>query len=550
MSPFLDGTDGWGGSPGGGGPGGSSGAGGGGPAGGGGGPAGSGGGSGGGSGAGASGGGGGAAAWSDIWTAEGFWDGNTGSEGRAELTNLDVGVGDGAVWNARDKLDWVSRGGGASTTGDTRSRRVSIDRVWGIEPQEMGSEISPDRESQNVSALEGLSHILETTVNVEVRVVTEDGLLVDAELISDGVEVTDTGPFVLGLKDDFATLNPGTTDLDEVTGGGPVVSDELGDDSDLGVGVDSLSWTVEFLVTLTERVEITAVLVADTVVSVATVTALGFGTASVETSRRADVWGVGVGDGVGLPDIHLVTAGTVLAETSVGVDGGCSPSFSVTRTSDELHVVWALSIAVTGTVLGTSLVGWVLGHTTVLVHLDKVQGSVDTARGVGDIDIKGELLTDGVEHVVVGVVLQQVDTRTNVGSRRSGHELQGDSIAAGGDTVGTGVIGALKSAVSSARGVVWAEGAVELVAGVAVVELVGSIVSEPTPVGVDDDLGVLGGTAARASTGVRGQRRMGLSSDGPRLLGRDVCDEGGEKSDLAECRHCECVLCANRTRSC
>lgn len=46
---------------------------------------------------------------------------------------------------------------------------------------------------------------------------------------------------------------------------------------------------------------------------------------------------------------------------------------------DELEVSRALSITVTGTKLGTSLVGWVLGKTTIGVHLDKVQGTVDTA---------------------------------------------------------------------------------------------------------------------------------------------------------------------------
>lgn len=46
---------------------------------------------------------------------------------------------------------------------------------------------------------------------------------------------------------------------------------------------------------------------------------------------------------------------------------------------DELEVSRALSITVTGTKLGTSLVGRVLGKTTIGVHLDKVQGTVDTA---------------------------------------------------------------------------------------------------------------------------------------------------------------------------
>lgn len=46
---------------------------------------------------------------------------------------------------------------------------------------------------------------------------------------------------------------------------------------------------------------------------------------------------------------------------------------------NELEVSGALSITVTGTKLGTSLVGWVFGKTTIGVHLDKVQGTVDAA---------------------------------------------------------------------------------------------------------------------------------------------------------------------------
>jgi hypothetical protein len=37
----------------------------------------------------------------------------------------------------------------------------------------------------------------------------------------------------------------------------------------------------------------------------------------------------GSGDGVGLPEIHLVAAGTELTSTSVGVRGGWGPADSV-----------------------------------------------------------------------------------------------------------------------------------------------------------------------------------------------------------------------------
>jgi len=46
---------------------------------------------------------------------------------------------------------------------------------------------------------------------------------------------------------------------------------------------------------------------------------------------------------------------------------------------NELEVSGALGVTVTCTVRSSSLVGRVLGKTTIGVHLDKVQGTVDTA---------------------------------------------------------------------------------------------------------------------------------------------------------------------------
>ena len=46
---------------------------------------------------------------------------------------------------------------------------------------------------------------------------------------------------------------------------------------------------------------------------------------------------------------------------------------------DELQITGALGIAVAGSVLGTGLVGRVLGHSTVGIHGDKIQGSVQAA---------------------------------------------------------------------------------------------------------------------------------------------------------------------------
>ena len=122
---------------------------------------------------------------------------------------------------------------------------------------------------------------------------------------------------------------------------------------------------------------------------------------------------------------------------------------------NELEISGALSITITCSVRSSSLVGRVLGKATIGVHLDKVQGTVDTATwktnqlaNLGylsmsglltnsrNIDIEGELLVLQLEQFVL-VAVDQVDTRTNVVALL---ELQADGVAAGLNTVGPRVV--------------------------------------------------------------------------------------------------------------
>lgn len=128
---------------------------------------------------------------------------------------------------------------------------------------------------------------------------------------------------------------------------------------------------------------------------------------------------------------------------------------SIHLAGDELEISGALCVTVTCSVRSSSLVGRVLGKTTIGVHLDKVQGTVDPAawktgqlanlgqlfsfRGLtktGDIDVKGELLVLQLEQFVL-VAVDQVDTRADVVALL---ELQADRVAASLDTVGARVV--------------------------------------------------------------------------------------------------------------
>ena len=105
-------------------------------------------------------------------------------------------------------------------------------------------------------------------------------------------------------------LDPDTADLSEGAAGGVVVCDELGDDSEWLGGIDSQASTVERLVAETISVEVAAVLITDTIVTFIAGTTVSTRATGLPVDR-AGMRGVGRGDAVCLPDIHLTAASTV-----------------------------------------------------------------------------------------------------------------------------------------------------------------------------------------------------------------------------------------------
>lgn len=101
-------------------------------------------------------------------------------------------------------------------------------------------------------------------------------------------------------------------------------------------------------------VDIATVLVADTLVTLLAIAALGALT-SEETVLLAGMGRVGRGDGVGLPDIHLRAACAILATAGVLVLGRRLPAHRVGLSVDPLDVVGTLSIAITWLLVSKSL---------------------------------------------------------------------------------------------------------------------------------------------------------------------------------------------------
>lgn len=181
---------------------------------------------------------------------------------------------------------------------------------------------------------------------------------------------------------------------------------------------------------------------------------------------------------------------------------------------DELDIVGALGVTITGSVLGTSFVGGVLGKTTIGVHLDEVESAVKATREVGHIDVEGELLILELKHLVCSVTRHEIHTRTDVGPS---NKFEGECGTGGTDTVSARVISTVYGAILGTGGGVGALGGVERVTSVTVRVPTGSV--KPAPVCVENDGCVESGAAARLGTFLGAEFGMGFCHLRTNLLG-------------------------------
>lgn len=187
----------------------------------------------------------------------------------------------------------------------------------------------------------------------------------------------------------------------------------------------------------------------------------------------AGMRGVSSSDAVSLPDIHLGTTCAHGSGSCIGVVGGWSPSGRVGNTVDELEISGTLGITVSSSVFGASLVGRESGHTTVSVHLYKVEGAVETARQLRDINVEGEFLIVAVEHLIVRLTARshQVNTGADVLLLAIRDELESKGVTGGGDTISCSVVSAIESTVSCASGTTWASRSIPSVSSITIREV-------------------------------------------------------------------------------
>jgi hypothetical protein len=141
--------------------------------------------------------------------------------------------------------------------------------------------IIPDGQDENHTVSQSLAHLRETAImfsslkdanmnasrslpanSLEVVSVTKRSLLGRAEVSGDRIGSSNASLVGVCILDDFAVLNVDAADLRECAGGCTRVGDELGDDSDNTVGVNSETRAEEGLIAQTPGVVVTTIFVA------------------------------------------------------------------------------------------------------------------------------------------------------------------------------------------------------------------------------------------------------------------------------------------------
>lgn len=261
--------------------------------------------------------------WRDRRAGGWWWNNNIARvEGRANWAELDVRESDGGVREIALDVLWFSDFG--VTWATDGAWLCGSDWVGGIQPLHVGGMVVPDGHGENHWGIESLRETGHAAGLGEVVQVAESNLLLLAEVIGDLVGRGNTSNVGNRVGKDNAILDVEAFDALEHAAGGVVGSDELRDNGDLLVGVDLLARAEEGGVAHAVGVEVASVLVTDAFISVGSVTAV-VALAAGESVATAGVWGVGRGVLVRLPDVHLGTAGSVAADTSICILGRGGP---------------------------------------------------------------------------------------------------------------------------------------------------------------------------------------------------------------------------------
>jgi hypothetical protein len=166
-------------------------------------------------------------------------------------------------------------------------------RVVGVEPEHVNCVVVPQRQNQDHTTTKSTTHSLKSAESNEIGVVTKESLLVSAELVTNG-SVWENLAREVGstVGDHDSVLDIESADFNKVTTAGSGIGNKLCYNCEGFGSVDRFTRAVESSVTKTISVEVTSIVIANTVVTGTSSTARGT-IASVETVDRAGVGSVG-----------------------------------------------------------------------------------------------------------------------------------------------------------------------------------------------------------------------------------------------------------------
>lgn len=237
------------------------------------------------------------------------------TKGRVQRAELDVGIDDGSI-GVRG-LD-ISRDAGGSLALTTATAEIGVGilvgGVCGVEPEHVGVVVIPQTHDEDHTIGKCLGHVRHSTLVLECVSVPKGCLLSIAELGGDRV-TSDTCDSRLAVGYGLAALDIESLDLHGIAG-----ANELCDDREFLGRVDGLALAVEVLDTHAVAVEIAAIGIANTSITISRVcSSAAISVASGLLDSRARVRCYRRADGIGLPDIHLGTARSVPTNASIRV---------------------------------------------------------------------------------------------------------------------------------------------------------------------------------------------------------------------------------------
>merc|ERR1719244_2332275 len=217
----------------------------------------------------------------------------------------------------------------------------------------------------------------------------------------------------------FTILDKDPLNLNEFSIVSTIISNKLCDNCHrLGsINNKTRSFSIKSLVSQSPRVQVAAILITHSIISVSR--------SIVSTINRiitwlmshciTGVWSVGGCLAVGLPDVHFIAARSNLTLSRIDIIVTWFPSLNIDHTTNELEIMRALGITVACTIGSSGLVPWVFTHTTILLHFNKVEGTVQATGQIRYINIEGELPVEKLEHLILlATRFHQVHSATHV----------------------------------------------------------------------------------------------------------------------------------------